>query len=44
MRGQARDLVAAEAGDLKRVSVRGRPDGLDHVAEVEAPGLEGAVT
>ena len=37
---QARDLVSAKAGHLQRVAVRGRPDGLDHVSEVEPPGLE----
>jgi hypothetical protein len=40
---EARDLVPAETGDLKRVAMSSRPDGLHHVAEVEAAGLEGAV-
>ena len=41
--GEPRDLVPAQAGHGQRVPVRRRPDGLHHVAEVEAPGLQGAV-
>ena len=37
---EAGDLVAAQARDRERVAVRGRPDRLHHVAEVEAAGLE----
>src|SRR5438094_3231648 len=40
---EAGDLVPAEARHLQRMAVRGRPDGLHHVAEVEAAGLERAV-
>ena len=40
---QPRRLLAGEVRHLEGAAVRGRPDGLDHVAEVEATGLEGPV-
>ena len=43
MRAQARDLVAVEIGHAQRMAVRGRPDGLHHVPEVEAAGGERVV-
>jgi hypothetical protein len=43
MRGQTRDLLALQVRDLERLPVRGRPDRLHHVSEVEAPALEGAM-
>ena len=43
VRGEAGDLRAVQVRDLEEMAVRGRPDGLNHVAEVEAPGFERAV-
>ena len=43
VRGEAGDFVSTQARDGERVAVRGRPDRLDHVAKVEAAGLERAV-
>ena len=43
VRAEARDLLALEVRDRQRMPVRGRPDGLGHVAEVEAPGVERVV-
>ncbi len=36
VRRQPRDLVSAQVRDRERTAVRGRPDGLDHVPEVES--------
>ena len=44
MGGQPRDLVAVQGRHPQGVAVRGRPDGLHHVPEVEATGDEGLVT
>ncbi len=43
VRGESGHLGAGQVGHLERPPVGGRPHGLHHVAEVEAPGLEGAV-
>ncbi len=43
MGGESRDLVAVEIGHAQRLAVGRRPDGLDHVPEVEATGDEGLV-
>ena len=43
MRSEPGDLFALEVGDPERVAVRGRPDRLHHVPQVEATGLERAV-
>jgi hypothetical protein len=43
MRREAGDLVPPETRDLERVAVGSGPDGLHHVPEVEAAGLERAV-
>ena len=43
MCGQPRDLSAVQVRDLQQVAMRGRPDRLNHVAQVEAAGLEGFV-
>ena len=44
MRGEPGDLLAVEVGHPQRMAVRRRPDGLHHVAEVEAPRDERFVT
>ena len=41
---EPRDLIAVKVRHPQRVAVRGRPDGLHHVPEVEASGHEGVVT
>ena len=38
MRGQPRDLLAVQIRHAQEVSVRRRPDGLDHVPEIEPSG------
>ena len=43
VRAEPRDLLALEVRHRQRVPVRGRPDGLGHVAEVEPPDVERAV-
>ena len=43
VRAEPRDLLTLEVRHRQRVPVRGRPDGLSHVAEVEPPGVERAV-
>ena len=43
VRAEPRDLVAREVGHREEVAVRGRPDGLGEVADVEAAGPERAV-
>ncbi len=37
VRPETGDLLAVDVGDREKVAVRGRPDGLRHVSEVEAP-------
>ena len=43
MRCEARRLLALEVRHLEWMAVRGRPDRLHHVPEVEAAGVERAV-
>ena len=43
VRAQPRDLLAVDVGDREHVAVRGRPDRLRHVPEIEAAAVEGAV-
>jgi hypothetical protein len=43
VRAQSRNLLALEVCHRQRMPVRSRPDGLGHVAEVEAPRVERAV-
>ena len=43
VRAEAGDLLAADVRDGEDVAVRGRPDRLRHVPQVEAAALEGAV-
>ena len=43
VRAEPRDLLAVDIGDGEEVAVRGRPDGLGHVAEIEAAAAERAV-
>ena len=43
VRAEPRGLLAGQVRDLEEVAVRGRPDRLRHVAEVEATGLEGTL-
>ena len=37
------DLIAAQVGDVERSPLRRRPNGLNHVPEVEPAGFEGSV-
>ena len=41
VRAEPRDLLAVDVGDREHVAVRGRPDRLGHVAEIEAAAAEG---
>src|SRR5262249_49850967 len=43
VRGEPRYLLAGGARHLEEVTVRGRPDRLHHVPEIEAAGVEGVL-